>query len=155
MTEDEQYKVLIRALDRSIAEFDQDGRTHHGRMTRRARRITGLDWTYSAVIVLDAMQDDNMVRMTDLAERVGIASPTVSKLIKDLEEKGFVERTPDGQDGRASIIRLTDEGRSVAAAMDSARVEALEKIMDGWSKDELEQFITRFDRLRADLQRLQ
>jgi DNA-binding MarR family transcriptional regulator len=152
--DNERFANLIRALDQSIAEFDQDGRVHHGRKTRRARRITGFDWTSSAVAILEAMQDDSVVRMTDLAERVGVASPTVSKLIRSMEQKGFVERTPDGQDGRASIIRLTEEGRRVAAAMDLERLEALEQLLSGWTDDELERFVTMFARLRADLQQL-
>ena len=148
------YRKLIRDLDRSIAQFDQDGRTHHGRMTARARRITGLGWTYSAVILLGAMQENTMTRMTDLSERIGIASPTVTKLIKDLESKGFVKRVPHEEDGRASLVGLADEGRRVAAMIDRARLKALEETLVDWSEEDLQHFIALFTRLQTDLQRL-
>ena len=145
---------LIRAVDASIAGFNQDGRLGRERATRRAQRLTGLDWTYSALLILEGMKDSTMLRMTQLAELVGTTPPTVTKLIKDLEERGLVDRTPDEQDGRASFVSLTEEGRRVAESLGRARLESLRQVLGDWSEDDLERLTVLFERLRADMRRL-
>jgi DNA-binding MarR family transcriptional regulator len=149
-----QHARLIRAVDASIAGFTQDGRLGRERATRRASRLNGLDWTYSALLILEGMAHKANLRMTELAELVGTTPPTVTKLIKELEGKGLVDRTRDELDGRASIVRLTNEGRRVARAIDRARIEALERVLDSWDDDDLEQLTVLFERLRADMRRL-
>jgi DNA-binding MarR family transcriptional regulator len=148
------HASLIRVLDASIAGFNQDGRLGRERATRRASRLTGLDWTYSALLIMEGMKENAMLRMTELAELVGTTPPTVTKLIKDLEREGLVDRTPDKQDGRASIVSLTEEGQRVAEAIGGARLEALQQVLGDWSEDDLERLTVLFERLRADMGRL-
>jgi DNA-binding MarR family transcriptional regulator len=50
------------------------------------------------------------IRITELAERVGITKQAVGKLIDDLEAQGVVAREPDPSDGRALRVRYTDRG---------------------------------------------
>jgi len=145
---------LIKAVDLSIAGFNQDGRQARERATKRAKRLTGLDWTYSALLILEGMKDNGVLRMTQLADLVGTTPPTVTKLIKDLETRGFVDRTPDEQDGRASFVGLTEEGRRVAEAIGQARLESLLQVLDNWSDGDLEQLTLLFERLRAAMRRL-
>jgi DNA-binding MarR family transcriptional regulator len=150
----ERRSTLIRTLDESISGFHQDGRRARDRATRRAGRLTAQDWTYSGLLMLEAMKENPSVRMTELAELVGTTPTTVTKMSKDLEGRGFVDRTPDDQDGRASILSLTDEGRRVAKAIGQARLEALQGVLGDWSQDDLERLTVLFERLRADMRRL-
>ena len=154
MANDRKRDKLIEALDASIAGFNRDGRLARGRATRRARRVTGFDWTYSALMILEGMKDNGTLRMSQLAESVGTTPPTVTKLVKDLEEKGLVTRTPDDQDGRASILSLTDKGRQVAESIGKARLEGLGQVLTAWSSEDIEKFDQLFERLRADMRRL-
>ena len=50
------------------------------------------------------------IRLTELAERVGITKQAVGKLVDDLEAQGVVVREPDPDDGRALRVRYTDRG---------------------------------------------
>lgn len=145
---------LIAAVDASIDAFNQDGRMSRKRATRRARRVTGLDWTYSALLILQAMKDDSTLRMTQLADSVGTTPPTITKLVRDLEEKGLISRVPDEQDGRASLLRLTQSGLQAAEAIGHARLESLRQVLSDWSNEDLERFTALFERLRADMCRL-
>ena len=52
-------------------------------------------------------------RVTTLAMRLGVSKQAASKLVHDLEGKGLVERVPDPEDKRASVIRFTDDGRHI------------------------------------------
>jgi len=49
-------------------------------------------------------------RLTDLAERAHMTKQSVGEVATDLEQRGYVERVPDPNDGRAKIIRLTERG---------------------------------------------
>src|SRR5246127_1854685 len=49
-------------------------------------------------------------RITELAELEGLAQPTITILIKQLEEKGLVTRTRQSGDGRVVLVGLTDSG---------------------------------------------
>ena len=53
-------------------------------------------------------------RLTDLAERARLTKQAVGEAVAELERKGYVERVPDPEDGRAKIIKLTERGREVA-----------------------------------------
>ena len=52
-------------------------------------------------------------RLTDLADRAMMTKQSVGEVVSDLEKRGYVERIPDPEDGRAKIIRLTTKGRDV------------------------------------------
>jgi DNA-binding MarR family transcriptional regulator len=54
-------------------------------------------------------------RLTDLAERARMTKQSVGEVTTDLEQRGYVERVPDPNDGRAKIIRLTERGRAAHA----------------------------------------
>ena len=60
--------------------------------------------------------DQEGSRLTELAERSGLAKQSVGEAVGDLEQLGFVERVPDPEDGRAKIIRLTPHGGEALAA---------------------------------------
>ena len=49
-------------------------------------------------------------RITELAELEGLAQPTITILIKQLEEQGLVTRTRHSDDGRVVVVSLTESG---------------------------------------------
>lgn len=61
-------------------------------------------------------------RLTDIARRAGLTTPTVVAAVDDLERLGYAERSPDPGDRRAKIVRLTSRG--VAARTEASRIIA-------------------------------
>lgn len=55
------------------------------------------------------------IRLTELATRAGITKQAMSELVIDLEELGYLTRTPDPGDRRAKLIGFTDKGRAAVA----------------------------------------
>ncbi len=49
-------------------------------------------------------------RATVLAKRAGMSKVAMGKLVADLEEKGYLQRTPDPKDGRAKLVIPTERG---------------------------------------------
>lgn len=54
-------------------------------------------------------------RSTELARRAGVTKQAIMVLVDELEGAGLVRRTPDPDDGRAKVVRLTARGRTCAA----------------------------------------
>ena len=69
-----------------------------------------------------ALVASGVTRTTDMAARLGMSKQAVTLMVSQLEAGGYVSRVPDGSDGRAKLVQLTDRGRAAAAV--SARVAA-------------------------------
>lgn len=48
---------------------------------------------------------------TTLGPRMGMEATSLSRILKNMEEKGLIYRTPNPNDGRGVIIRLTPMGK--------------------------------------------
>jgi DNA-binding MarR family transcriptional regulator len=62
------------------------------------------------VLLLLLWADDRQLRMSDLAERLGLSRSGVTRLIDRLEGEALVERTSCDTDRRGSWATLTDAG---------------------------------------------
>jgi DNA-binding MarR family transcriptional regulator len=91
------------------------------------------------------------LRVSDLAARVGLDVSTVSRQIKQLEDKGIVERTPDPADGRASLVRISATGRAVMQAAFRRRFERIKAALEPWSDDDRRRLQDLLTRLATDL----
>src|SRR5689334_8066067 len=80
-------------------------------LQRYAVRYAGFDVNPAATGVLLAVMDRPR-RITELAEIEGQTQPYVTKLVSELEARGWVERTRDLQDGRVVWVRITEAGCS-------------------------------------------
>lgn len=89
-------------------------------ITRRLRRAAAL--SLRDLLVLDqlhrARQDG--IRTKRLAERLSISTSRLAYQLKGLEQKGWIERTPHGEDRRGVVVALTEcgdeaRGRAMAA----------------------------------------
>lgn len=69
-----------------------DPRAERFRLTRAAHRVE-LAEDYVEVI-LDLVEESGEARTTDVAERIGVAHPTVTKALRRLEKEGLVTLTP-------------------------------------------------------------
>jgi DNA-binding MarR family transcriptional regulator len=81
-------------------------------------------------------------RITELAEIEGVAQPTMTLLVKRLEERGWVTRARDPDDGRVVLVSLTEVG---AAALDELRADyrgALRDHMLAMSDEEVAALVT-------------
>jgi DNA-binding MarR family transcriptional regulator len=61
-----------------------------------------------------AILTDHEPRMADLAAHLGLDRSSVTGLVDRATARGLVERFADPDDGRASRVRLTDAGRTLA-----------------------------------------
>ena len=62
--------------------------------------------------------DRDGTRVGDVAARMGVSKQAASKLIQQAEGRGQLEVVPDPSDGRARIVRFTEEGMALFAVGD-------------------------------------
>ncbi|WP_328604253.1 MarR family transcriptional regulator [Amycolatopsis sp. NBC_00345] len=71
--------------------------------------------TFAAIMCLGRLNRDGPVRLTTLGAAEGVSQPSMSQLVQRLERQGLVVRIKDPQDGRASLIAISDAGRVLVA----------------------------------------
>lgn len=91
------------------------------------------------------------MRVSDLAASLGLDASTVSRQIKQLEDKTIVERAADPADRRASLVRLTDHGTAHMQAVFQRRFLRIKAVVDPWSDDDKEELRVLLHRLTNDL----
>src|SRR3954454_19988531 len=74
------------------------------------RRDSGLTHFEYFVLAMLSEAPDRTLRMTGLAPHNNAALTRLSHVVRRLEERRLVERSPSVSDGRATNARLTDDG---------------------------------------------
>ncbi|CAJ1315126.1 MarR family winged helix-turn-helix transcriptional regulator [Paenibacillus sp. PK4536] len=72
---------------------------------------------------------DGITQM-QLCEHLKCEPPTVTNMVKSLEQNGFIYRKRDEHDARVMRIFLTDEGRLLEKPVDQKWKEQQEKLLD-------------------------
>ena len=106
-----------------------------GRFTRLNKRLRqeaqNHPETWSQMLVLSAIdQMDGMATPSKIADAENIRSSNLAALLKDLEARDLITRTPDTEDRRRTWIGLSDQGRRVLQASRKRRDEWLAEAVD-------------------------
>lgn len=103
------------------------------------------------MVLVELWQEDGL-RGGELAVRLGVEPPTITKMLRRLEGCGLVERRPDPSDARSFRVRLTARGRSLEAPVADCWTRAEERLLDGMSAEERRVFQELLGRARANLE---
>ena len=138
---------IERALSR-VSHLLTRARQHHHLATE-----AGVPVDRASVPVLRLLADAGPQRSGDIAARLAVEAPHVTRQVQRLEGAGYVERVPDPTDRRAYTVRLTGAGReAVDRVLDVARLSILEALSE-WTPEERGQLATLFDRMVDDFVR--
>ena len=87
------------------------------------------------------------VRQKDLLEKVHIGAPAMSELINKLEDDGYIVRTVDPADRRATLLSLTEKGAARAAEVEDERALRFKSAFAALSDEEKEALSAILDKL--------
>ncbi len=102
-------------------------------------------------MVLIELWEQDGLRGGELAERLGVEHPTLTKMLRRLEGGGLVTRSRDTEDARCFRVYLTDEGRALEASVARCLERAEEKMLGGMSARERRSFHRLLTKVRANL----
>ena len=96
------------------------------RLSRRLRRHELAGLTPTQLAALATIGKTGPMRLGDLAAAEGIAPSTLTRLVTALEDIGYVQRTADPSDARASTLAITAHGQE---ALERIRTETTLMLM--------------------------
>ncbi|MGH3938042.1 MAG: MarR family winged helix-turn-helix transcriptional regulator [Pseudonocardiaceae bacterium] len=82
---------------------------------------------------LGVLMNHGVMRLSELSDHLHIAPRSVTEVVDGLEQRGLVERRPDPNDRRATLVALTDQGKRVSQAIRTARNAEAERFFGGLS----------------------
>ncbi|MFJ2214694.1 MarR family winged helix-turn-helix transcriptional regulator [Streptomyces sp. NPDC101062] len=133
------------ALERELAVFLRRARANSGEMAREVHP----DLEPAAYGLLVRLEFGGPQRATELAAYFGVGKATMSRQLRALEELGLVSREPDPADGRAWLIRITDEGGNRFRRVRGARRERYVQQLAGWDRAEIAELARLLHQLNA------
>ena len=141
----------LETLENAMRIFFQTmKRPHHWtRVTERAGLT--VDRPGAAILRSVMASKDCQCRVHDLAIQLGIEAPSVTRKTQELEQAGYLRRTPDPKDRRAIDLRITPRGRTVSDRLWKAQRELISQALSSWSAADRHQFVELFQRFSNDL----
>jgi DNA-binding MarR family transcriptional regulator len=92
------------------------------------------------------------LRLKELNRAVLITQPSVSRLVDRLTARGLLSKSHDPDDGRGTIVSMTEEGFALFRRVAFVHVEAITRHVGGaLDEAELRQLIELCDRLRRSV----
>ena len=126
----------LAELDRALLELrrlvNRPGYRHRllGPLGRRVE--------LSTVRVLHAVdQAPTPPSIGTVAVTLAIDPSTASRLVEQRVKDGLLERSPDPDDRRRSVLRLTPSGYALLAELAASRIEMLSEVTEDWSSTDL------------------
>jgi DNA-binding MarR family transcriptional regulator len=117
-------------------------------------RQAGVDIDQAGLAILYALHAEKAsLRVTDLAERLGIDAPAVTRKAQRLERLGLVSRARDAEDARVCRLRLSDQGKEAISRFLSARHQWLSALLADWPPEERCDFARLISRFAGDIHR--
>ncbi len=97
-------------------------------------------------------------RAGDLASDLHVSRPTMSKQLTRLASAGLIAKSPDPDDGRATLVSLTDAGARAYDALVDRGLHMMHQIMVAWQPEErrrmaqlVDRFVTTAGTIAADM----
>ena len=102
------------------------------------------------MVLIELFEQDGL-RGGELAERLGVEPPTVTKMLSRLEKCGLVERRQDLRDARSFRVYLTVEGRSLEEPLARCWEKVEERTFAGMSIGERQTFRRLLAKVRSNI----
>jgi DNA-binding MarR family transcriptional regulator len=110
-------------------------------------RIQPLGTGLAGYPVLNLLSASGELTQKQLTERLGVEQPSMAQLLSRLERDGFVFRRKDPDDGRSSLVSLTDKAVGALPAINAIMDAGNDQLVAGMTDEEIETAIALFKRM--------
>jgi len=117
-------------------------------LRRLLARHLGGELSRTEAGVLNTLSDGRQ-RITELAELEGLAQPTMTILVKQLEQQGLVTRERHADDGRVVLVDLTERGVAALGHVRAQASAALRSVLTETPDDQIEALTATTEALQA------
>jgi MarR family transcriptional regulator, organic hydroperoxide resistance regulator len=133
---------------------------HHERrfrdvLARVAREIKGASAAEMRLLgvhvgqnfLLDELWKEDDLTLGELARRMGVEVPTVTRMTKRMQSAGLLTRTTDAHDRRMMRITLTDRGQNLREKLPGVLDDVARRALRDLTPDQRDQLITLLDQV--------
>ena len=102
--------------------------------------ITAQGLGLSDFMVLEVLLHKGPLTITEIQEKVGLASGSMTAAVDRLEKMGFIRRKPSSSDRRAKLLELTPRGRLTVERVfghHAAMLQSVMKVLNNAEKSQL------------------
>ncbi|WP_255953020.1 MarR family winged helix-turn-helix transcriptional regulator [Streptomyces odontomachi] len=112
-----------------------------GSLAERAMDSAGLSLDRPAMSVLVSVHlADHPLRIGEIAERMQVVGPHVTRQVQELERRGLVRRVADPHDRRASLIEPTETGAAAADRYTTTLLGWFNQAIAHWPEQDRDDF---------------
>jgi MarR family transcriptional regulator for hemolysin len=115
------------------------------------RRLQAAGGSLPEWLILQTLSEQEGELQRQLAQRLCIEGPTMTRHLDRLEANGLIERRPDPDDRRGTRVFATDDGRDRLQAMWAAMERSERDLLDGFSPEEVDTFVEMITRVRENI----
>jgi homoprotocatechuate degradation regulator HpaR len=112
-------------------------------------KLRELDITEPQWRVMRVLQDRGATDATCLSDVGLLHGPSVTRILKDLEERKLVVREPDPNDGRRTLVALTPDGREIVKVISRDVLRVMREYSERFGLDRLERLTNELRALSA------
>ena len=128
--------VLIRRVRRAIGE--------------RARSVHP-DLQPMSYLLLAHLAESGPMRSSTLAETFGADKGAVSRQVHHLSDLGLLDKTPDPEDGRATLLSPSEDARRRLDEVTRQRRRRLDERLGDWSEEDIGTLVAALGRYNRTL----
>ena len=93
------------------------------------------------MVLEEKQKNESGVYVSDLVKMVDVAPSAVSRLLRELEKAGYVQRETDKNNRRNTFVSLTSEGKEIMLSARARMIDFSEAVLISMGEEKLNQFI--------------
>lgn len=135
--EDTELKILI-GLHRICNETDR----------RTSQLAAGYGLSLGQFAVLEALYHKGDLSVGEVQRKILSSSGTMPVIVRNLEKRGLLTKSPDGEDRRRNILHITEEGRKLIAEIFPLNKELILESLSPLSREEKDALLKLLKKLK-------
>lgn len=135
--EDTELKILI-GLHRICNETDR----------RTSQLAAGYGLSLGQFAVLEALYHKGDLSVGEVQRKILSSSGTMPVIVRNLEKRGLLTKSPDGEDRRRNILHITEEGRKLIAEIFPLNKELILESLSSLSREEKDALLKLLKKLK-------
>lgn len=92
---------------------------------------------------------------TALGPKIGMESTSLSRLLNTMEERGYIERRPNPEDGRGVLIFLTPQGKEKRVLSKNTVLEFNNGLLENVDAQKMEHFFEVIEAIKQQVEKKQ
>jgi len=130
-------KIETFSLDESLGFWLYRSHIHVSAALRQAFQDAGYDLTPEQWAVLLGLREEEGLNQSQLGEKTSKDRHNITRILKQLNKRGYIEKLHDKTDKRAFHVYLSPAGRSILKKLNPIALTHRDRVCNGFSKDDL------------------